>query len=78
MSFPVYLRFGPIHVHPHWFFETLAYAFGFRLYLGLRKRRGDILAYEARWWVIAAAAAGAAIGSKVLYWFEDPRLYLMN
>jgi phosphatidylglycerol---prolipoprotein diacylglyceryl transferase len=78
MPFPVYLRIGSVYFHPHWVFETLAYAVGFRLYLSLRNRRGDTLAYEARWWVIAAAVAGAALGSKVLYWFEDPSLSLTN
>ena len=78
MPFPVYLRIGPFQVHPHWVFETLAYAIGFRVYLYLRKSRGDSLAYETRWWVIAAAVAGAAVASKVLYWFEDPRLSLAN
>lgn len=78
MPFPIYLRIGPLQVHPHWVFETLAYAIGFRVYLSLRKRRGDVLAYETRWWVIAAAVAGAALGSKVLYWCEDPRLTLAN
>jgi phosphatidylglycerol:prolipoprotein diacylglycerol transferase len=78
MSFPVYLRIGPLQVHPHWVFETLAYVIGFRAYLSLRRRCGDVLGYEARWWVISAAAAGAAMGSKVLYWFEDPRVTLVN
>src|SRR5579862_4305073 len=78
MSFPVYLRIGALQFHPHWIFETLGYAVGFRCYLLLRKRRGDPLPYEMRWWVIAAAAAGAAIGSKLLYWFEDPHLTLVN
>lgn len=78
MTFPVYLRIGPVLVHPHWIFETIAYAVGFRLYLSLRKRRGDPLAYEARWWVVAAAVAGAAMGGRVLYWFEDPSLSLAN
>lgn len=78
MPFPVYLRIGPVQVHPHWVFETLAFAVGFRLYLSLRKRRGDVLAYEARWWVIAAAVAGAALGGRILYWFEDPSLSVAN
>jgi prolipoprotein diacylglyceryltransferase len=78
MSFPVYLRIGPFQLHPHFVFETLAYAVGFRLYVSLRNRRGDPLLREMRWWVIAAATAGAALGSKVLYWFEDPQLTLAN
>jgi len=52
-------------------FETLAYFIGFRVYLRHR-RRGDVIADATRWSIIAAAIAGAAIGSKVLYWFEDP------
>jgi phosphatidylglycerol:prolipoprotein diacylglycerol transferase len=33
---------------------------------------------RSRWSVITAAAAGAAIGSRVLFWFEDPRLTLAH
>ncbi len=74
MQFPVYLRIGPISLHPHWVFEAFAYFVGFRVYLWLKKRDGDVVTDEARWWVIAAMAGGAAIGSKILFWFEDPRL----
>jgi prolipoprotein diacylglyceryltransferase len=74
MQFPVYLRIGPISLHPHWVFEALAYFVAFRVYLWLKKRSGDVVPDEARWWVIAAMAGGAAIGSKILFWFEDPRL----
>jgi prolipoprotein diacylglyceryltransferase len=74
MQFPVYLRFGPVTLHPHWVFEALAYFVGFRVYIWLKRRHGDVVADEARWWVIAAMAGGAAIGSKILFWFEDPRL----
>jgi len=72
VQFPVYIPFGPLRLHPHLVFETLAYFLGFQVYLWLRRRRGDPIADGARWSVIAAAIAGAAIGSKVLYWFEDP------
>jgi phosphatidylglycerol:prolipoprotein diacylglycerol transferase len=74
MEFPVYLRIGPISLHPHWFFEALAYFVAFRVYLWLKKRDGDVVTDEARWWVIAAMAGGATIGSKILFWFEDPHL----
>jgi phosphatidylglycerol:prolipoprotein diacylglycerol transferase len=77
MHFPFYLRVGSLSLHPHWEFETLAYAVAFRVYLWLR-RRGDVVDTANRWWVIAAAALGAALGSKLLYWLEDPRLTLQH
>lgn len=77
-GFPVYLHLGSWKVHAHIVFETLAYAIAFRVYLWIRKRDGDALADTQRWWVICAAACGALAGSKMLYWFEDPRLMLAN
>ena len=74
MPFPLYLRFGGFRIHPHWIFETLAYAVAFQVYLALRRRNGDSIDLASRWWVIAAAAVGAVLGSKLLYWLENPRL----
>lgn len=78
MHFPVSIPLGPYSVNAHWLFEALAYFVGFRIYLTLRRRRGDIVAEDTRWSVIAAAALGAAFGSKLLYWFEDPALTLAH
>lgn len=71
MTFPVYLDIGVARIHPHWLFESAAYVVGFWVLSRLR-RRGDPVPDSLRWTVIAAAVIGAAIGSKVLYWFEDP------
>jgi len=76
MTFPVYIPVGAFKLHPHLVFETAAYAVAFRAYLLMRKRVGDALDDADRWWMIAAAAMGAVLGSKVLYWFEDPFLTL--
>lgn len=73
MSFPVYLHFGPLTIHSHLFFEVLAYTLGFRVYLELRRVRGDRIPDFQRWWVIAAAAMGAVFGSKLLFLLEDPK-----
>jgi phosphatidylglycerol:prolipoprotein diacylglycerol transferase len=78
VQFPVYIVIGPLRLHPHLVFETLAYFIGFQLYLWQRRRQGDRIADGTRWSVIAAAIAGAAIGSKVLYWFEDPAATLQH
>jgi len=39
MTFPVYLPVGPVLLHPHWVFESLAYLLGFRCYVWCRARR---------------------------------------
>jgi phosphatidylglycerol:prolipoprotein diacylglycerol transferase len=78
MTFPVYFHLGSLRLHPHLVFEIAAYTIAFRAYLTLRKRRADALDDGHRWWIIAAAAMGAVVGSKVLYWFEDPALMFAN
>ncbi len=39
---------------------------------------GDVIGDGPRWSIVAAAIAGAAIGGKLLYWFEDPALTLQH
>ena len=72
MSFPAYFRLGSLVLHPHWVFESLAYAAGFYLYRRLRRRRGDVIDSRARRWVIASAIVGGLAGSRLLSAFEDP------
>jgi prolipoprotein diacylglyceryltransferase len=75
MHFPVYLWLGPLALHPHWVFETLAYLLGARLYAILKQRSGDPIDPVERWWVVAAAFVGAAIGSKLLVLVDHPSLF---
>ena len=70
-SFPVYLSAGPLRLHPHFVFESLAYLVGFRLYLAFRRQWGDVIDDDRRLWVITAAISGAAIGSKLLHWLSN-------
>ena len=72
MTFPVYLRLGVISLHPHFVFDTLAFAAGFGAFLLFRRRRQDPLTDDLRWRVITAAVVGAAIGCRVLGWLETP------
>ncbi|MEW6126904.1 MAG: prolipoprotein diacylglyceryl transferase family protein [Acidobacteriota bacterium] len=78
MTFPVYFKIASLQIHPHWIFESLAYFIGFRIYLRLRKNTGDHLDSSNRLWIVVAAAVGAALGSKLLYWLENPALTLQN
>jgi phosphatidylglycerol:prolipoprotein diacylglycerol transferase len=66
------LTLGPLTISPHFFLESLAYIAGFALYRRERRRAGDFLALPDRTSLIVAAIAGAAVGSKLLAWFEDP------
>jgi phosphatidylglycerol:prolipoprotein diacylglycerol transferase len=74
IHFPLYVSLGRYSLPAHFLFEALAYAIGFWAYRRLRKSSGDAVSDDSRWSVITAAVAGAAIGSRVLFWFEDPRL----
>jgi len=72
LTFPVWIEVGPWRLHPHLVFELLAYAVGFRLYLWLRRQRGDRIDDPRRWWVVAAAALGAAVGARLLFLLGCP------
>jgi phosphatidylglycerol:prolipoprotein diacylglycerol transferase len=72
VSFPVLIRLGPLTVHPHWLFETLAYTLAGYLYARDRRRHGDVVSTRTRWWVIGAAALGGFAGSRLLSLAEDP------
>jgi len=72
IAFPVLIRLGPLTLHPHWVFETLAYSVAGYAYARDRRRRGDVVETRIRWWVIGAAAVGGLIGSRLLYLLEDP------
>jgi phosphatidylglycerol:prolipoprotein diacylglycerol transferase len=72
VTFPVLVPLGPWRLHPHTVFDVLAYSIGFRLFLWQRRRLGDTIDAHARWTVVAAAIFGAAVGSKVFFWLEDP------
>jgi prolipoprotein diacylglyceryltransferase len=78
MQFPVDLWLGPLQLHPHWVFETLAYLVGARLYATLKASTSDPIEPEARWWVVAAGFLGAALGSKLVVLADHPALTLQH
>lgn len=64
MNFPVYLWLGSVRVHPHFLFESLAYAIAFRVLL--RNLRRDAIAPTQRSSVVVGGMVGALVGAKAL------------
>jgi prolipoprotein diacylglyceryltransferase len=59
------------HPELHPLFETLGYALAYAFYRHERAQQGDFLNDERRWSVIASAAVGGLIGSRLLGVFEQ-------
>ncbi len=78
MQFPVYIKLFGLSIHPHFLFESLGYSIGFLMFRLLKHKSGDVVSQSVRWSVIAAATLGAAIGSKLFYWLEDPQRIIAN
>jgi phosphatidylglycerol:prolipoprotein diacylglycerol transferase len=72
VTFPVLIGVGAWRIHPHLLFELLGYVVSATWYSLDRHRRGDQVSTEQRWSLSAAAIAGAVVGSRVLFWLEDP------
>ncbi len=69
----------------HFIFEALAYFVGFQLYLREKRRlsvsgpQQSVLAdTDHAIWVLVGAVLGAALGSKLLYWFDLPSVAFAN
>lgn len=78
MTYPVFIELGPLRVHPHLFFELLAYVTAAFVYATVRRRQGDDLPAGIRWSLVTALAVGAVVGSRLLFWLEDPAATLQN
>lgn len=76
--FPPYMTTVSFGLAAHWIFESAAYAIGFWLYRRERRKSGDFLSSSGRMTIVVAAIAGAAIGSKILSWLEDPKALLAS
>jgi phosphatidylglycerol:prolipoprotein diacylglycerol transferase len=63
------LRISHPELHP--FFEALGYGTGFLLYYRTRQKQGDPLGDDRRWTLIAVAAIGALLGSRLLGLLEQ-------
>lgn len=56
----------------HTLFEVAAFFVGFRYYLFLKKKQGDVIPMLNRIWIIVGMTTGALFGSRILGALEDP------
>ena len=76
MQFPVTISVGSLHIPLHPVFETLGIYIGFRYFLFLRKKQGDVIDSPKRTWILIAAFFGAFIGSRLIGGLENPDLLM--
>ncbi|MDF0552446.1 prolipoprotein diacylglyceryl transferase family protein [Kamptonema sp. UHCC 0994] len=76
MIFPVYFSIGSFQIHPHFLFESLAYAIAFRLVI-LNSRKDTIKPTE-RTSVIVGGMVGALVGAKFLVLLQHLDLLPQN
>jgi phosphatidylglycerol:prolipoprotein diacylglycerol transferase len=72
VQFPVYIPIFSSHIPLHALLESLGMFVGFRYFLYLRKRQGDLIPQGNRMWVIIGAIFGALLGSRLLGALEVP------
>jgi phosphatidylglycerol---prolipoprotein diacylglyceryl transferase len=72
LKFPIAIEIGSAQILLHVVIEVLAFFVGFRYFLWLRKKQGDIIEAPNRTWIIIGAIIGALIGSRLIGGLEDP------
>jgi phosphatidylglycerol:prolipoprotein diacylglycerol transferase len=72
MQFPFVFQVGSLTLSLHMICEVLAFFAGFRYFLYLRKKQGDLFSSSQRTWVIIGAIFGALIGSRLIGALERP------
>lgn len=72
------ISLSPVFIHT--ILEVLAYTFGTQVFLWQRRKLGlaSLTDKDQTLWVIVGAALGAALGSKLAFWIEDPTAAFSN
>ena len=78
MKFPVYIHVGNTDILLHTLIEPIAFFVGFRYFLFLKKKHGEIIQESNRIWILIAAIFGALAGSRILGALEDPDALLKS
>jgi phosphatidylglycerol---prolipoprotein diacylglyceryl transferase len=72
LHFPFYVNIGEYKILLHSIIEPIAFFVGFRYFLFLKTKKGDVINSENRTWIIIAVIFGALLGSRLVGGLEDP------
>lgn len=72
LDFPVTITIGGTKILLHTITEFAGLFIGFRYYLFLKRKKGDVIESSNRLWIIIGATLGAFIGSRLIGALEDP------
>ena len=72
MHFPIEISIGSTKILLHSIMEPLGFFIGFRYFMFLRKKQGDVIASENRTWILIGAIFGALLGSRLIGGLENP------
>src|ERR1700748_2052931 len=72
MNFPVVVSIGQSKITLHAIMEAAGFFIGFRYFLYLRKKQGDVIKQGKRIWILVGAIFGALIGSRLIGSLERP------
>ncbi|MBC7867247.1 MAG: prolipoprotein diacylglyceryl transferase [Gloeobacteraceae cyanobacterium ES-bin-316] len=79
MHFPIEVHFADNKLPLHAIMETAGFFLGFRYFLFLRKKQGDLIESKNRIWILIATIFGGLIGSRLVGSLERPyELFLTN
>jgi phosphatidylglycerol:prolipoprotein diacylglycerol transferase len=72
LQFPVTITIGHINILLHTITEFAGMFIGFRYYLFLKRKQGDIIESSNRLWIIIGVTLGAFMGSRLIGGLENP------
>ena len=72
MQFPVTITIGHINILLHTITEFAGFFIGFRYYLFLKRKQGDVIESSNRLWIIIGVTFGAFMGSRLIGGLENP------
>lgn len=72
MQFPVTITIGHTKILLHTITEFAGLFIGFRYYLFLKRKKGDVIESSNRLWIIIGVTLGAFLGSRLIGGMENP------